>query len=778
MTFSISHLRRWLGLAAILAIAGVAGAYFHTLHRLQNVLKQVPEKMGIEFKQTANGFSMSKSELGRTIFRIEASKAVQYKAGGRAELHDVQITLYGRESNRFDRIYGKDFIYDQQTGDVTSQGEVDMDLESNPSGVTSPDQASPKEQKNPIHLKTRSLIFNQKTGDAHTAERVDFSVPQASGSSIGMEYEARTSLLTLMSQVDIRVDGRPPTAIKADRGSISKDPHVVLLERARVVTGSEQSEADHETLFLRPDNSVERVLARGNARVQYNGQQVAKVRSDQMDVLMAPESGTQGEGTGAQPEGESVHRTSVRKAFLTGNVQFESLGPGPMQGNSQRATVDFGKDNSPETIHAEGNVKLVQHQASTGGAAGASRSGQDFELTAPVVDFFLVDGKRFERAETTGPPQIILRPAPQPSTGGTAGQQTVITSSKFEAKFDDLGQLSSVHGEPETRVVNTAPGQPDRVSTSHTLDAAFVPGTGIQTLFQRGAFVYVDGEHSSWADQARYTPADQILLLTGSPRIADKQMTTTARQIRMNRSTGDGLAQGEVKTTYNDLKPNPQGGFLSSSSPIHVTAASMTAHRSPAVALYTGDARLWQDDNLVEAPEIEFDRDQRTMTAQSSPRQQILTVLVQTDKTGKVTPVRTTSQHLTYADSERKAHFEGDVVAKGEDITIASERMDVFLQAKSQAPVSPSLTSASKLDRIIAWDQVRLNQPGRRGTGERLVYTAADDKFVLTGGPPSIFDAERGKVTGVSLTMFRSDDRVLVEGSDKSLAVTQTRVAR
>jgi hypothetical protein len=58
------------------------------------------------------------------------------------------------------------------------------------------------------------------------------------------------------------------------------------------------------------------------------------------------------------------------------------------------------------------------------------------------------------------------------------------------------------------------------------------------------------------------------------------------------------------------------------------------------------------------------------------------------------------------------------------------------------------------------------------------MYTAVDDKFVLTGGPPSIFDAEHGKVTGNSLTMFRGDDRVLVEGTNKSLAVTQTRVAR
>ena len=50
-----------------------------------------------------------------------------------------------------------------------------------------------------------------------------------------------------------------------------------------------------------------------------------------------------------------------------------------------------------------------------------------------------------------------------------------------------------------------------------------------------------------------------------------------------------------------------------------------------------------------------------------------------------------------------------------------------------------------------------------------MVYTASDDKFVLTGGPPSIFDAERGKITGVSLTLFRHDDRVFVEGNNLPL---------
>jgi lipopolysaccharide export system protein LptA len=79
---------------------------------------------------------------------------------------------------------------------------------------------------------------------------------------------------------------------------------------------------------------------------------------------------------------------------------------------------------------------------------------------------------------------------------------------------------------------------------------------------------------------------------------------------------------------------------------------------------------------------------------------------------------------------------------------------------------------------MIAEGNVVVVQPSRHADGKRLVYTASDDKFVLTGGPPSIFDAERGKITGVSLTFFRGDDRVLVEGAASTPVVTQTRVAR
>ncbi len=313
-----------------------------------------------------------------------------------------------------------------------------------------------------------------------------------------------------------------------------------------------------------------------------------------------------------------------------------------------------------------------------------------------------------------------------------------------------------------------------------------IPGSGIDSIVQQGNVAYTDGDRKAWGDHATYTPADQMLVLTGSPRVIDGGMTTTSRTMRLNRATGDAFADGDVKSTYSDLKAQPNGALLAASDPIHVTARAMTAHSSPAIALYTGEARLWQNANVIQAPSIQFDRNHRSVVAQGSPTQPVSTVLVQIEKSGKVTPVKITSDRLTYTDSERKAHFEEAVQAKGAELTITSKVMDVFLQPRDQASSNQSVISTERngaqgRERSITSspaEQVVIVQPGRRATGDQLVYTASDDKFVLTGGSPSIFDAEQGKITGVSLTLFRHDGRVLVEGNNTSPTVTQTRVAR
>jgi hypothetical protein len=63
--------------------------------------------------------------------------------------------------------------------------------------------------------------------------------------------------------------------------------------------------------------------------------------------------------------------------------------------------------------------------------------------------------------------------------------------------------------------------------------------------------------------------------------------------------------------------------------------------------------------------------------------------------------------------------------------------------------------------------------------GSQLVYTAADEKMVLTGTPnrrPSIFDAERGEISGDSLTFFTHDGRVLVGSGETSQTQTSNRI--
>jgi lipopolysaccharide export system protein LptA len=809
MPLPIYRLRRWLAVIAVLFIAVIAGTYFYARLRLRNVLKELPNKIGIDIKQTANGFQFSKSDGKRTLFTVQAGKLKQFKADGSAELHNVSIVLYGRDSSRFDQIYGDDFSYDKKSGNVTGHGEVQIDLEANPTGETGPDQSTPRELKNPIHLETRDLVFNQETGDATTNARVDFRTPQASGWAVGVQYSGRTNTLTLVSQIHVTMGGQNAESLFATHATITHDPHVAVLDHPHLKNESGTVEADQATLFLGPDNEVQRVLATGNVNAETTGQDTdaMRARADQGEMLL----------TGKQ--------NLLRTATLTGNVHVERIGSQPMQGDAGRAILDFLGQNQLQKVHAMDGVRLAQHGASTvapTGSTATSSTPQDFDLTAPVVDFFVAEGKRLDHAETSGAAKITITPAENSNKASPqASARTVITAGRFDAKFaatpEGSSRITSIHGAPDARIVNQAPGLPERVSTSQTLDAAFFPEGGISSVVQQGSVAYDDGQPPSkrtqaWADKALYTPADRILMLTGSPRVSEGSMVTTARNIRINRVTDDALADGDVKSTYSELTEQPNGALLASASPIHVTAATMTAHNSPAIALYQGNARLWQDANIVEAPSIQFDRDHRFLVAQGTPAQPVSTVLVQAklpqsekaqastpqhtkveagadhkkekpeEKPGETGPVAITSAKLTYADAERKAHYEGGVIAKGTSFTATASTMDAYLRPRSQSSsnqiLAGPISGAGQLDHILAKGNVVVQQPSRRAEGQTLVYTADDDKFVLTGGPPSIFDAERGKITGVSLTFFRADDRVLVEGKASTPVVTQTRLPK
>jgi lipopolysaccharide export system protein LptA len=311
MPIQISRLRRWFAIGAVTVVLVVAGTYFYARWRVRNAVENIPSKLGIEVQQTAKDFTVSRSEGGHTIFKIQASKAVQYKQGGHAELHDVNITLYGRDSSRFDQIYGADFDYDPQSGDVVAKGEVQIDLEANPGGINTPDQMPPKELKNPIHLVTSGLVFNQKSGDARTEERVEFRIPQATGSAVGVSYVGKTNVLTLHSKVNVLFNGATPATVTANDGVLTKEPRQVVLNTVRVQSAAQDSQAERATLFLRPDNTVERVLAAGNVQMNARGTQASQVQAGQLELLM---------------DDRPNQKDLLRTAIFTGDVRMSSSG--------------------------------------------------------------------------------------------------------------------------------------------------------------------------------------------------------------------------------------------------------------------------------------------------------------------------------------------------------------------------------------------------------------------------------------------------------------------
>src|ERR1700675_1349705 len=402
MALPFSRLRRWFALGAILMIATVAGMYFYARWRVHRVVHDIPAKIGLDIQQTAEGFSISKSVEGRTLFTVSASKAVQFKGGGRAELHNVKIVIYGKDAGRFDRITGDDFEYDPASGNVSAKGTVLIDLEANPEGMRHSDQTAPAQTKDPIHLETNGLVFNKNTGNASATGKIVFQTPQASGSAVGVGYVAKTGTMTLLSSVALDVSRPQPLRLNADRGVISKQPRQVVLTAVRLTRERQQLQSDQATFFLREDNTVDRILAEGNVESEFQGRADEHARSDRAELFLT--------GT----------RNQLTTAILSGNVKFASGDPasrvstGSRNGGLQkqglqnqglqnegsqqaeaaagRVTLHFAGQQMLKTVRAEDGVRLAQKKNQSGAAVMSSAMAssrikgdpQDVEMTAPV----------------------------------------------------------------------------------------------------------------------------------------------------------------------------------------------------------------------------------------------------------------------------------------------------------------------------------------------------------------------------------------------------------
>jgi lipopolysaccharide export system protein LptA len=735
MAVDLKLMRKLFAAGAVLAVLVAAGFYLRGILKSWRQPAVHPKNLPQDAAQVATGFTYSQSDGGKTIFKISATSVQQSKDLQRVQLQDASIILYGKEGDRSDRIFGDDFQINKGTGDVIAKGEVHIDLETNspvggmPDGVSMPDKST-------VHLKTRGLVFNQNTGVAQTKELIEFRIPEAGGSAVGAIYDSRSGVLELKSSVQIVTTGRQKANITAQSATVLRVPQRIIMRGAKIEQPPRSITTEQLTVMLRPDNTVERITGAGGVHARGEGPKGFEVNAATGELILDASS-------------------QLRSGNLSGGVTLVSRGEQPAEGKADRLLLAFGPKGRLQQARAEDAVEFKQ---------GDPAKSQ--ELHAAAVDLYLREGKLLEKATTSaGPAQIVLS---QKDTRST------ISAGQFEAKFGEQNRLRSVFGNGNASVVSATPGHPDRVTTSRDITATFNNKGEIASAEQTGDFRYQEGDRKGVAERARYNPADETYDLTGSPRMSSGELALTADDIQLSRKTGGAFAQGNVKTTYNQ-KAQPNGAMLGSADPVHVTGRTMTASRPGGTARYT-DARLWRGPDIVEAPSIVFDHDRRSLQAESSKAGRVASVFVQPNKNGKLTPVNVSADKLTYVDSDRKAVFSGTVVVGIEGGTIDADSVQTILRSRG---AQSEVQSASQLDRIVAQGNVRIKQPNREASGSQLLYTGAEEKFVLTGSPaspPSIFDAERGQISGDSLTFFTHDGRVLVGSRESSQSQTQTKV--
>jgi lipopolysaccharide export system protein LptA len=125
--------------------------------------------------------------------------------------------------------------------------------------------------------------------------------------------------------------------------------------------------------------------------------------------------------------------------------------------------------------------------------------------------------------------------------------------------------------------------------------------------------------------------------------------------------------------------------------------------------------------------------------------------------------------------------LEKNVVVQSPDERIRSSALDLYFThdaAGNSAANTASTTGPAQVTRAVATGNVVVEQGERRGTADRGVYTAADQKFVLSGGNPTLYDSTEGTTTGRELTFNMADDTIIVDSGNGSRTLTKHRVQK
>jgi lipopolysaccharide export system protein LptA len=773
---------RWSAAVALL-LAGVTVAVYLQRGWTRHIeKKKAPPAAPSDVTRLSSGLTFSKVEQNHTIFTVQASKSTEFKDKDASLLEDVKITIFGKTGERRDTIHTQSCQYGKEKGDVVCSGAVQIDLQSaadaeraasRPAGSAAP----------VVHVETHGVTFNRASGEAHTDQRVLFTFPSGSGEALGVEYNSEEGMVWLWR--DVRMTLTPPaargTAKKPNNDELNEEVHVKgtrldfgrdtrrmhLVGPVEVETRGQRLTSGELTLSLDSAFRAEKLVATAGAHgtspvlTSQGVHGPGEITADRLTAAFAP-------------AGWLLNLEAAGNAHGSRKVEGEED-----NFSADTATMNFWQGgNKPKELNLTGAVGLQSQ---------FSKTGETRKLQTTALHVVFSGGNEDSRTMTqhveTLSPGTIEWTTAAPQRGGPA--HTKVTADKLAMDFGEQGKPRELQATGNVQTERAMAGRPTQTATSRTGVAQLLPAGGWSQMDLQGDVKLKEADRSGQADHVTFQREAQTALLTGRPVVRDSATETHATRITFMQVTGDIRAEGGVTST--DFSARNSGVHLAPV-PLNITADGLLANSKSGRALYSGHARLWQGDSVLEADSIELLRATKVLNAAGKVR----AVFPQVDTT-PAAPSNTlrpasrraqlwhaSAETLTYNDAEDRAHLERNVILQSAEQRIKAASLDLFFVRGGAVAGSASTANsgARQINRAVGMGGVIVEQGLRRATADRGEYTATDGKFVMSGGNPTLFDGSAGTTTGRQLTFFLADDTIIVDSETGSRTLTRHRVEK
>lgn len=630
-------------------------------------------------------------------------------------------------------------LYDQTNEKIELRNNMTANIKSNDSGRVTD-----------IHADRANVFLVEREGgrDVSKAELFD-NVRIASGDKNGKPAKISAGYAMYQKPIDrfdlrgsvniVTVEDDKPTTIKAENAVYEQSAgKIALSDGAEVDQGPNVMKGDQINAQLNAAQKLKNVHVKGNGYLK-------QVSPERVSEVLGPEL------TAAFNDSQQLSAANARgrsTAVITPSNAAEYAKLTMIAASA--IDVSFRGEGLLEKMQTSGRT-TIQLDAAPGTSDAANK-----RVTADAVNtFFNESGKDLRRAEAVGNAELFV----DPLKASTENYQTTITAPRFDCEFYPTGNNArSCSGAVKTRTVRTptVAGRSAQVLTSDKLNAHFSEATkDIEMLEAVGDAKFVEADRNAIADTMVFSAADQTVRLRGGePTLWDSAGRAKAAEIDWNTKEQHSFLKGGVSTTYYSQKQTSGSApFGETNKPVFITAdAAEVDHRSQ-VAVYTGNARAWQEDNYVRGDKLTMRQQQAEFQADGNVQSLLYDATRRENGRETTVPVNASAAKMTYNRDTRKLRYETGVdIRQGTD-RLTGSAADVYLSEKNEVA------------RTDVSGNVVITQPQRKATADFAQYNASDESVILKGDPARVSDAESGSTQGSNMTIFLKDNRVINTGS-------------